>query len=1368
MDERPSQPPSLAGALIAGVAAGFAAAWWLLNRHRHSSPERRSLAARLAYESVFPLQALFHFGVGRLVLQGAVLSLSSCQRERGQAATSFQAGDLGETSEDRCAPRKDQDATASRAAQPVGDTRFGARPFRDAGARREATFSPNFPEPPATEAEASLELTRGGLGLTGGSSASSHVQQTQRAAASRPAAAGAGAGAAAAGSTALGAKPAFEANASGHAADAERHGGAHVAREGLARAVFCVDCRGVGPGEVVFVAGSHPCLGSWAPNRALRMTMPTENSPNWSAAVVLKLNEFEDNLEYKFIIQREDRSGPVRWEHRARNRIITVAVGNVATVMSVWSGLQSSTVLAPHPLLTQQQHLRRENSNSEGLFFAENPWIMQEKAEDREDTRSGTLSNVESSDRAHSCMRPKVDGANLDSISAMRALGNLPAVDDTSIKGPAGKGVVPSTGAYGRPPSSTAASTCGTIASASVKAGSRLDGARLVNDVLGEAQVFSNAPVPLQKVTFSLTCCMTRIGEAVFVVGNDPALGSWNPSRGLRMCTSSKAFPVWRSECAVSLPRGGGTEFKFVMLRFDRTGEPMWEDCRNRRVPAGDDPELVIDAFWSFTHSTSLVPPVLQGDAGPALKLSSAIQGPLEAEPDQVTSSTPLSRPCAAPDESVASPHLSRPCSAPNESVAAPHLSRPSVVSDKVTQHSLPLSRPRVLPDEALASQPESRTLAVQDEALPSQQQSETCPVLDEAQLQSQTRAVSAEAISSEPPSRPRADPDEVIASPLLPRTRAVLEEAMALPPASRAPAAGAETVDSPTSIASALRRTVPVASVSAEAISSEPPSRPRADPDEVIASPLLPRTRAVLEEAMALPPASRAPAAGAETVDSPTSIASALRRTVPVVPSDAAALEASTSTRALPVLDAKDAAAAASRLTRTSQPSPAGADETVATRALSLSQLPLEEPSPKLSNSQEIASVELDSAGGRVDDALQPHLESALDFERAFTPRMEDVLAFERQFTPRMEDVLLRSTVADGAKPISSHQNVSIVVVSSEVAPWSRTGGLGTVAASYAVEFPRLGYRTMVISPLYRRYDQITFIGETQVVLNKRREVVKYWHRAAEDENGKVCDYIFVEHPSITCTGGLYSDESGRDYPNNLLRFSLLAMAALEAPLVLPVAGRIYGERVCFIANDWHAGLVPLLISRKYRSRGCYLQARTIYVIHNLGHQGRFPGIDTSTFFGLDSKAAADLDLGGLVNLAKGAIICADQVLAVSPTYASEIQTLRGGHGLHEYVKWKEKASRLSGVCNGIDESWSPETDPDITCSYSLENFTSGKRINKVALQQRLGLVEDPVRLQIGAWRSKQHAWVLHRIQFARQTSPPHRAWPPSPQCDP
>lgn len=314
-----------------------------------------------------------------------------------------------------------------------------------------------------------------------------------------------------------------------------------------------------------------------------------------------------------------------------------------------------------------------------------------------------------------------------------------------------------------------------------------------------------------------------------------------------------------------------------------------------------------------------------------------------------------------------------------------------------------------------------------------------------------------------------------------------------------------------------------------------------------------------------------------------------------------------------------------------------------------------------------------------------------------------------------------------------AANLDVPVVIVSSEIAPFSKTGGLGLVAASYSYEFARKGHRTMAISPKYKDYAGIEYIGEAKVHLDAREETVKYMHKYEDYGDGTGTDFVFIEHPCLQRDGGPYNDSSGREYPDNLLRFTLLSLAAMEAPRILKLRGKTYGEKVLFLANDWQAGLVPMNLCYKQRKCNAYTESRCMYVVHNFGYQGEYNGVDAGRFYGFEHQACCDVAYGKGVNLTKGAMICADRVITVSPNYAKEIQTPAGGFKLQDFAKAKDQARRLEGILNGIDDCWNPQTDHCIAPNYSVEDFERGKRENKVALQKQLDLNVDPNVVLIG-----------------------------------
>ncbi|KAF2291898.1 hypothetical protein GH714_036042 [Hevea brasiliensis] len=228
----------------------------------------------------------------------------------------------------------------------------------------------------------------------------------------------------------------------------------------------------------------------------------------------------------------------------------------------------------------------------------------------------------------------------------------------------------------------------------------------------------------------------------------------------------------------------------------------------------------------------------------------------------------------------------------------------------------------------------------------------------------------------------------------------------------------------------------------------------------------------------------------------------------------------------------------------------------------------------------------------------------------------------------------------------------------------------------------------------------------------------------------------VFVDNPSYHRPGNPYGDSHGA-FGDNQFRFTLLCHAACEAPLVLPLGGYNYGEKCLFLANDWHAGLVPVLLAAKYRPHGVYKDARSLLVIHNLAHQGVEPAVKYKNFglppewygalewvFPTWARTHA-LDTGEAVNVLKGAIVTADRILTVSKGYSWEITTVEGGYGLHELLS--SRRSVLDGIINGIDVSeWDPSSDEHIADHYSVDDL-SGKVQCKIALQKELGLPMRP-----------------------------------------
>lgn len=377
------------------------------------------------------------------------------------------------------------------------------------------------------------------------------------------------------------------------------------------------------------------------------------------------------------------------------------------------------------------------------------------------------------------------------------------------------------------------------------------------------------------------------------------------------------------------------------------------------------------------------------------------------------------------------------------------------------------------------------------------------------------------------------------------------------------------------------------------------------------------------------------------------------------------------------------------------------------------------------------LLGTERDGSGSVIGFQLTPQSEQK---EMSSTADSEINDSHENIATGREDE----SEDIEGEENIKSKVTRNIVFVTSEAAPYSKTGGLGDVCGSLPIALAARGHRVMVVSPRYLNgtSSDKKFAGASDV--NCRVECycfggvqkVALFHEYREG-----VDWVFVDHPSYHRPGNPYGDSHGA-FGDNQFRFTLLCHAACEAPLVLPLGGFTYGEKCLFLVNDWHAGLVPVLLAAKYRPYGVYKDARSILVIHNLAHQGVEPAV-TYKNLGLPPEwykalewvfptwaRTHALDTGEAVNVLKGAIVTADRILTVSQGYSWEITTVEGGYGLNELLSSRKIV--LTGITNGIDiTEWDPSSDEHIDFHYSIHDL-SGKVQCKMSLQKELGL---PVR---------------------------------------
>ena len=295
------------------------------------------------------------------------------------------------------------------------------------------------------------------------------------------------------------------------------------------------------------------------------------------------------------------------------------------------------------------------------------------------------------------------------------------------------------------------------------------------------------------------------------------------------------------------------------------------------------------------------------------------------------------------------------------------------------------------------------------------------------------------------------------------------------------------------------------------------------------------------------------------------------------------------------------------------------------------------------------------------------------------------------------------------------------ILMCSSEAAPFAKTGGLGDVLGALPQALAKLGNDVRVVLPKYgcipEEYkSEMEFLFFIYVPLGWRR---KYCGVFQLKKDGVT--YYFLDNEYYFGDVYLYKW-------NDLERFAFYDKACLE---ILP---KLDFKPDVIHAHDWQAGMVPVLLNAYYVRDVFYQGIKTMFTIHNLRYQGIYSIDIVSDFFSLGPQFFTEdkLEFHGCANLLKGGIVYSDYVTTVSPTYAEEIKTPLGGEKLEGLLS--ARSNSLFGIINGLDYSvYNPKTDKSIYENYDVKTVKTKKKINKIKLQEQLGLPIDGEKAMIG-----------------------------------
>ncbi len=286
------------------------------------------------------------------------------------------------------------------------------------------------------------------------------------------------------------------------------------------------------------------------------------------------------------------------------------------------------------------------------------------------------------------------------------------------------------------------------------------------------------------------------------------------------------------------------------------------------------------------------------------------------------------------------------------------------------------------------------------------------------------------------------------------------------------------------------------------------------------------------------------------------------------------------------------------------------------------------------------------------------------------------------------------------------------VVFAASEFAPLAWSGGLGDAVAGLARALAGRGHEVICQIPAHRSAragfaqlgrGALALSGETRVALPDRNV-------AGDWLDGAVAPGLTV---SMWNAASLFDRPGLYGATDDALRFIAFSRAVAHRVEIL--------RPDVLVAHDWHAALSIALL-RTALDRGANRAIATVQAIHNNAYQGRFPAA-SMPLTGLPAEQfhPDGVEAWGDLCLLKGGTQFADRLVAVSPTYAREIQTAPFGEGLEG--AYRVRAHRLTGIVNGIDvERFDPSADTALAAGFDARRPV-GRALCRDAVLDQLGL---------------------------------------------
>jgi starch synthase len=291
----------------------------------------------------------------------------------------------------------------------------------------------------------------------------------------------------------------------------------------------------------------------------------------------------------------------------------------------------------------------------------------------------------------------------------------------------------------------------------------------------------------------------------------------------------------------------------------------------------------------------------------------------------------------------------------------------------------------------------------------------------------------------------------------------------------------------------------------------------------------------------------------------------------------------------------------------------------------------------------------------------------------------------------------------------------MKVLFVTTEVRPFSKTGGLADVSLELPRALKKAGIDVRIITP---EYSDIPYVFRSSMIPLSTFGVTVGWRNQYCGLKYMLYDDLpvyFIDNEYYFKRPGCYG------FYDDGERFAYFCRAVMESVVHMD---DFYPDVIH--CNDWQTGIIPLYLRDVYYQRPEFKRAASIFTIHNLKYQGVFAPSVLEDLLGLNYGYYNDekLKFRDGVSFMKAGIVFADKVVTVSETYAREITTPYYGEGLDGLLN--AKAFKLSGITNGIDYTHNnPENDRNIKLNYDVAT-RERKKDNKLALQKELGLPQN------------------------------------------